>query len=104
LHFGFGEVGRVSSRTHMTPSIHPVTGRTVVDVAVIEPIGCIPGFMHTPLRVTGVLSGPPPSVILGLGFRGQVNIAARRHAQLRWSCSGRLPIALAACAARRCLR
>jgi hypothetical protein len=38
LHFGFGEVGRVSSRTDMTPSIHPVTGRTVVDVAVIEPM------------------------------------------------------------------
>jgi hypothetical protein len=28
------------------------------------------GFMHTSLRVTGVLSGVESSVVLGLGFRG----------------------------------
>ena len=35
---------------------YPVTGES------------IPGFMHTLLRVTGVLSGVESSVVLGLGF------------------------------------
>ena len=50
--------------------------RALAEQLVSDYRALIPGFMHTSLRVTGVLSGVESSVVLGLGFCGWASAEA----------------------------